>query len=251
MRWVRTRVLPEPAPARTSSGPSPCLTASRCGWLRPASRRSTRSAPGSVGAPRPSLAPRARSAASPPSIEAGAAGLSRRPKSGRCAAAASRRRPASPRRRRARRAALDFGDPLRQGLDRLGDRVREVDPVGVGALRAPAFDLDRVAGVADHGRGRRHVLDHHRVGAHLGAVAHRDRAEQLGAGADRDVVAQGRVSLAALKAGAAQRDPLVERHPPADFGGLADHHAGAVVDEELRPIFAAGWISTPVTARLT
>ena len=23
MRWVRTRVLPEPAPARTSSGPSP------------------------------------------------------------------------------------------------------------------------------------------------------------------------------------------------------------------------------------
>ena len=44
MRWVRTRVLPEPAPASTSSGPSPCVTAARCGSLRPSSRRSIRSA---------------------------------------------------------------------------------------------------------------------------------------------------------------------------------------------------------------
>ena len=29
IRWVRTRVLPEPAPARMSSGPSPWVTASR------------------------------------------------------------------------------------------------------------------------------------------------------------------------------------------------------------------------------
>ena len=43
----------------------------------------------------------------------------------------------------------------------------------------------------------------------------------------------GRVALAALEAGAAQRHPLVERHPVADLRGLADHHAGAVVDEEL------------------
>src|SRR4051794_15908805 len=35
MRWVSTRVLPEPAPARISSGPSPCSTASRCGGFRP------------------------------------------------------------------------------------------------------------------------------------------------------------------------------------------------------------------------
>ena len=96
-----------------------------------------------------------------------------------------------------------------------------------------ALDPDRVAGVADHGRARRHVLDDDRVGADLGAVADRDRAEQLGAGADGDVVAEGRVALAALEAGAAQRHPLVEGHPLADLGGLADHHAGAVVDEEL------------------
>ena len=30
MRWVRVRVLPEPAPARMRSGPSPCSTAWRC-----------------------------------------------------------------------------------------------------------------------------------------------------------------------------------------------------------------------------
>ena len=30
MRYVMTRVLPEPAPARISSGPSRCSTASRC-----------------------------------------------------------------------------------------------------------------------------------------------------------------------------------------------------------------------------
>ena len=35
IRWVSTRVLPEPAPARISSGPSPWVTASRWGSLRP------------------------------------------------------------------------------------------------------------------------------------------------------------------------------------------------------------------------
>src|SRR3954451_3670945 len=40
MRCVSTRVLPEPAPARMSSGPSPCRTASRCGGFRPSRRAS-------------------------------------------------------------------------------------------------------------------------------------------------------------------------------------------------------------------
>src|SRR5216684_4593472 len=35
MRWVRTRVLPYPAPATTSSGPWPCTTASSLSGLRP------------------------------------------------------------------------------------------------------------------------------------------------------------------------------------------------------------------------
>src|SRR5687768_17083750 len=35
MRWVSTRVLPEPAPATMSSGDPACLTASACSGLRP------------------------------------------------------------------------------------------------------------------------------------------------------------------------------------------------------------------------
>ena len=42
MRWVSTRVLPEPAPATMSSGDPSCRTASRCCGLRPSSRAATR-----------------------------------------------------------------------------------------------------------------------------------------------------------------------------------------------------------------
>ena len=38
IRCVITRVLPDPAPARMSIGPSPCMTASRWGGLRPSRR---------------------------------------------------------------------------------------------------------------------------------------------------------------------------------------------------------------------
>jgi hypothetical protein len=64
-------------------------------------------------------------------------------------------------------------------------------------------------------------------------VSDRHRAEQLGAGADRDVVLNGGMALAAREAGAAERDALVERHPVTDLGRLADHDPGAVVDEEV------------------
>src|ERR1700680_5231430 len=40
MRAVSTRVLPLPAPAKIRSGPSPCVTASCWGGLRPARRAS-------------------------------------------------------------------------------------------------------------------------------------------------------------------------------------------------------------------
>src|SRR5882757_1722183 len=38
MRWVMTRVLPEPAPARMSKGPSTDSTAARCGGFNLSSR---------------------------------------------------------------------------------------------------------------------------------------------------------------------------------------------------------------------
>ena len=44
MRWVMTRVLPEPAPARISTGPSVCSTAARCSGFSPSSPSMMRAA---------------------------------------------------------------------------------------------------------------------------------------------------------------------------------------------------------------
>jgi hypothetical protein len=75
-------------------------------------------------------------------------------------------------------------------------------------------------------------VDDDRVGADLHPIAHLDRAQQLGAGTDHDVAADRRVALAAEETRTPERDALVERDLIAELGGLADHHAGAMVDEE-------------------
>ena len=63
-------------------------------------------------------------------------------------------------------------------------------------------------------------------------AAHRDRTEHLGTGADHHAVLDGRMALAGRPGHAAQRHAVIERHVVADDGGLSDHHAHAVVDEE-------------------
>ena len=83
-------------------------------------------------------------------------------------------------------------------------------------------------------------MDHDRVRPDLGAVADRDRAEQLRARADRDVVLDGRVALAGFEARPAQRDALEQGHAIADLGRLAHHDPGAVVDEEVAPDAGGG-----------
>ena len=143
---------------------------------------------------------------------------------GRPSDSARGRRPSRPRARRSGSTAPD----------RLGDGIGQVDPVGVGTLGPAALDPHRVAGVADDGRVRRHVVDDDRVGADLRAVADRDRPEHLRARPDRDVVLHGRVALAGGKAGAAERHALIQGHVVADLGGLADHHPHPVVDDEAR-----------------
>ena len=99
---------------------------------------------------------------------------------------------------------------------------------------------------------RGHVVDHHRVRADLRAVAHRRSARAASRPSPTTTSSPDRrVALAALEAGAAERHALVERHVVADLGRLADHDAGAVVDEERRRRSAPpGWISTPVTTRV-
>ena len=49
MRWVSTRVLPEPAPATISRGPSVWVTASYCTGFRPSRRESAASLMGTPG----------------------------------------------------------------------------------------------------------------------------------------------------------------------------------------------------------
>ena len=97
-----------------------------------------------------------------------------------------------------------------------------------------------MAGIADDGGVRRHVVDDHRVGADLRVGTDLDRAEQLRAGADHHLVADGRVALAAREARAAERDALVHRHVVADLGRLPDHDAGAMVDEQAAPDLRGG-----------
>ena len=130
------------------------------------------------------------------------------------------------------RDRLQDCEPRRESLDRLGDRVGKMDPVGIGSLGPAALDPHQVAGVADDGRIGGDVVNDDGVGADLRAVANRDRSEHLGSGTDGDVVLERRVSLAGGKAGTAERDALVERHVVADLGRLTDHDAHPVVDEE-------------------
>ena len=167
--------------------------------------------------------------------ESGAGYFSPRPTNGRCARAARRRGPSPgppPPSSSARRRS---SSPIRCESDLIASAIgsgRWIQSASGPSTRLPSTLTGWPGLPTTVAPGGTSSIDD-RVGADLGAVADRDRAEQLGAGADGDVVAQGRVALAALEAGAAQRHPLVERHPLADLGRLADHDARAVVDEEL------------------
>jgi hypothetical protein len=68
--------------------------------------------------------------------------------------------------------------------------------------------------------------------ADFDVVADFDVAEDFRAGADDYAVAERWVPLAGVLACAAEGDALVEEAVVADFGGLADDDAHAVVDEE-------------------
>ena len=73
------------------------------------------------------------------------------------------------------------------------------------------------------------------VAAEEGAVAHGDRPQHLRAGAHHHVVAQGRVALALVQAGAAQGDTLVDKAVIAYHGGLSDNDPHAMIDDETPP----------------
>ena len=78
----------------------------------------------------------------------------------------------------------------------------------------------------------RHVFGDDGIGAYGGAGAYRDGAEDLRAGANGDVIADGGVALGLGEDLAAQGHAVVEHDAVADLRGLADDDAHAVVDEE-------------------
>ena len=145
--------------------------------------------------------------------------------------------------------AFELGDAGRERAHRVGDRIRQVDPVGVGSLDAAPSMRTGWPGtpttVAFGGTSRTTTL----LAPILAPCPIVDRPEQLGARADRDVVLHRGVALAGREAGAAEGHALVERDAVTDHRRLADHHARAVVDEQPGTDLRGGWISIPVSAR--
>src|ERR1019366_1000822 len=95
--------------------------------------------------------------------------------------------------------------------------------------RTHAHDTPRYT---DDGRVVRHRMNDNGTGADLHVIADPDAAEYFRARSNDDVVADRGMALAVFITRASQRYPLVEKHIVADFGGFADHHAHAVVDEK-------------------
>ena len=98
---------------------------------------------------------------------------------------------------------------------------------------AASVAFDDASRHAYHGAVGRDVFDHHGVAADSDVVADGDVSQHLGAAANGYVVAQRRVALACLIAGAAQGDALVERAVIANDRGLANDDAHGMVDEEV------------------
>ena len=126
-------------------------------------------------------------------------------------------------------------------VQRLGERIVAVrrDAVGreshaIGGVLALGLGLAHqdARRIADRRGAWRHLAQHHGVGADARAVADRERPHHLRAGADDHVATERRMALGALRERrAAERHALVDGRVVADLGGLADHHAEAMVDE--------------------
>ena len=137
-------------------------------------------------------------------------------------------------------------DLVDETVERAGDRVGDVAAHGIGLEGRPRLGGgvapgDLAGRVADHRGAVGDLAQHHRGGADACPVADPERPQHLRAGTDDDTVAQARMALLpAGERGAAQGHALVKRAIVADFGGLADHHAHAVVDKQPPADFGTG-----------
>src|SRR5688572_3480028 len=84
----------------------------------------------------------------------------------------------------------------------------------------------------DHGDVWRRALDHNRIGPDPRSPSYGDRSKNLCTGADHHAIFQAGMALARRPRGAAECDAVIERDVIADLGGLANHDAGTMIDEE-------------------
>lgn len=91
---------------------------------------------------------------------------------------------------------------------------------------------DDTSGVADNGAVFGNTFQNNGPCADLDVFTKGDGTQDLGACADHDTVLKRRVTLAVIFAGAAEGNTLINGDIITDFGGLANHNAGAMVDEE-------------------
>ena len=71
-------------------------------------------------------------------------------------------------------------------------------------------------------------------------IADSNAAQDLGAGSDHDVIAEGGMALPSLLPGSTERHALKQRHVIADLGGFPDHDAHTMVDEKPLPDLGGG-----------
>ena len=95
-----------------------------------------------------------------------------------------------------------------------------------------AAKSDDSARNADDRRSLRYFTQHHSVCRDAGVVTNTERTQHLCARADHDVIAKRRMALADVLACAAERYALIEQTIVPNFGSLADHNAGPVVNDQ-------------------
>src|SRR4029450_5217131 len=128
---------------------------------------------------------------------------------------------------------LERANAVDELLDHLAHGVRQIGLVEVDVAGHPlAIAICYPPRNADDNGVRGNLAYDDRARADPAAVADLEGADDLGAGADNDVVAQGRMAFLALQARPAEGHALQQRDVLTDLGGLADDDPHAVIDEE-------------------
>src|SRR5690625_7399854 len=96
------------------------------------------------------------------------------------------------------------------------------------------------SGYPHHDGVRRNVFNYDSVCTNLRVVAHGYWAQNPGSGAQHHSVADCGVAFAARHAAPTERYPVVKQHIIAHFGGLPDHDAHTVIDEDSLPQLGGG-----------